>query len=162
MTRPRACFNIKKHLSVYSQFPLQWRHNGCDGVSTHRCFHCLLNRLFGRRSKKTSKHQSVTGLYDRNHRWPVDSPHKGPVTQKMFPFDDVIMHYRDKTVSCFIMGIPILVRHYLYIETPPSFRERTLWGVLPWVNSPHKGPVTRKMFPFDDVIMTGLQTLPIV
>ena len=26
------------------------------------------------------------------HRWPVDSPHKGPVTRKMFPFDDVIMH----------------------------------------------------------------------
>ena len=25
------------------------------------------------------------------HRWPVNSPHKGPVTQKMFPFDDVIM-----------------------------------------------------------------------
>ena len=24
------------------------------------------------------------------------------------------------------------------------------------VNSPHKGPVTRKMFPFDEVIMTGL------
>ena len=25
------------------------------------------------------------------HRWPVDSPHKWPVTRKMFPFDDVIM-----------------------------------------------------------------------
>ena len=25
------------------------------------------------------------------HRWPVNSPHKGPVTPKMFPFDDVIM-----------------------------------------------------------------------
>ena len=25
------------------------------------------------------------------HRWPVNSPHKGPVTWKMFPFDDVIM-----------------------------------------------------------------------
>ena len=25
------------------------------------------------------------------HRWPVDSPHKGPVTRKMAPFDDVIM-----------------------------------------------------------------------
>ena len=24
------------------------------------------------------------------HRWPVGSPHKGPVTRKMFPFDDVI------------------------------------------------------------------------
>ena len=25
------------------------------------------------------------------HRWPVNSPHKWPVTQKMFPFDNVIM-----------------------------------------------------------------------
>ena len=25
------------------------------------------------------------------HRWPVNSSHKGPLTQKMFPFDDVIM-----------------------------------------------------------------------
>ena len=25
------------------------------------------------------------------HRWPVNSPHKGPVTRQMFPFDDVIM-----------------------------------------------------------------------
>ena len=26
------------------------------------------------------------------HRGPVNSPHKWPVTRKMFPFDDVIMH----------------------------------------------------------------------
>ena len=26
-----------------------------------------------------------------NHRGPVNSPHKWPVTRKMFPFDDVIM-----------------------------------------------------------------------
>ena len=26
------------------------------------------------------------------HRWPVNSPHKGTVTRKMFPFDDVIMY----------------------------------------------------------------------
>ena len=25
------------------------------------------------------------------HHWPVVSPKKGPVTRKMFPFDDVIM-----------------------------------------------------------------------
>ena len=25
------------------------------------------------------------------HRWPVNSPHKGPVTRKIFPFDDIIM-----------------------------------------------------------------------
>ena len=39
------------------------------------------------------KHQSFTSLaFVREiHLWPVNSPHKCPVTQKMFPFDDVIM-----------------------------------------------------------------------
>ena len=39
------------------------------------------------------KHQSYTSLafVRRIHRWPVISPHKGPVTRKMFPFDDVII-----------------------------------------------------------------------
>ena len=40
---------------------LQWRHNGRDGVSNHQPRDCLLNRLFRRRSKKTSKLR-VTGL----------------------------------------------------------------------------------------------------
>ena len=35
-------------------YTLQWHHNGCDGVSNHQPHHCLLNRLFRRRSKKTS------------------------------------------------------------------------------------------------------------
>ena len=39
------------------------------------------------------KHQSSASLaFVRGiHRWPVNSPHKGPVTRKMFPFDEVIM-----------------------------------------------------------------------
>ena len=44
---------------------LQWRHNGHDSVSNHQPHHCLLNRLFGRRSKKTSK-LCVTGLFAGN------------------------------------------------------------------------------------------------
>ena len=42
-------------------FPLRWRHNGHDSVSNHQPHHCLLNRLFRRRSKKTSKLR-VAGL----------------------------------------------------------------------------------------------------
>ena len=40
------------------------------------------------------KHQNSTSLaFVRGiHREPVNSPHKGPVTRKMFPFDDVIMY----------------------------------------------------------------------
>ena len=34
---------------------LLWRHNGCDGVSSHQPQDCLLNRLFRHRSKKTPK-----------------------------------------------------------------------------------------------------------
>ena len=37
-----------------------WRHNGRGGVSNHQPHDCLLNRLFRRRSKKTSKFR-VTG-----------------------------------------------------------------------------------------------------
>ena len=44
---------------------LQWRHNGCDGVSNHQSRDCLLNRLFRHRSKKTSKLR-VTGLCEGN------------------------------------------------------------------------------------------------
>ena len=44
---------------------LQRRHNGPDRVSNHQPHHCLLNRLFRRRSKKTLK-LCVTGLYAVN------------------------------------------------------------------------------------------------
>ena len=72
-----------------AHFTLQWRHNGRDRVSNHQPHDCLLNRLFRRRSKKTSKLR-VTGLYAGNSPGQVNSPHKGSVTRKMFPFGDVI------------------------------------------------------------------------
>ena len=40
---------------------LRWRHNERNGVPNHQCFDCLLNRLFRRRSKETSKLR-VTGF----------------------------------------------------------------------------------------------------
>ena len=63
---------------------LQWRHNERDGVPSHQPHDCLLHRLFGCRSTSLA---CVRGIY----RGPVNSPHKGPVARKMFPFDDVTM-----------------------------------------------------------------------
>ena len=39
------------------------------------------------------KHQSSASLAFAQgiHQWPANSPHKGPATIKMFPFDDIIM-----------------------------------------------------------------------
>ena len=52
---------------------LQWRHNEHDGVSIHQPHDCLLNCLFGRRSKKTSKLR-VTGLCAGNSQGTGEFP----------------------------------------------------------------------------------------
>ena len=48
------------------------------------------------------KHQSSASLaFERGiHWWPVNSLHKWPVAQKMFPFDDVIMELGHNSKSC--------------------------------------------------------------
>ena len=48
--------------------------------------------IFQEQLKELSKLR-VTGLVRGIHRWPVDSPHKGPVTRKKFPLDDGIIFY---------------------------------------------------------------------
>ena len=50
------------------------------------------------------------------HRWPVDSPHKEPVTGKMFAFDDVIMR-------CYVVFWFSISQFYLYLS-----------GLLNWHN----------------------------
>ena len=64
------------------------------------------------------KHQSSASLaFVRGiHRWPVNSPHKGPVTRKIFPFDDVIMslHFKHQQQS-----MPL---HDRWSDTPSGTR----------------------------------------
>ena len=66
---------------------LRWRHNGCDSVSNDQPRECLLRRAHQRKHQSSASLAFVRGI----HRRPVNSPHKWPVTRKMFPFDDVIM-----------------------------------------------------------------------
>ena len=142
------------------------------------------------------------------HRGLMNSPHKWPVTRKMFPFDDVIMCWcpmqywskHDDVIKWkhfprywpFVRGIyqsPVnpphigqwrgalsyndvimgtiasqitnltIVYSIIYSDTDQRKHQSSaslafVWGIHRGpVNSPHKWPVTRKMFPFDDVIM---------
>ena len=100
-------------LVLHLTFPytLRWRHNERDSVSNHQPHDCLLNGLFRRRLKKTSKLR-VTGLCAGNSPGPVNSPHKGPVKRKMFPFDDVIIIW-----YVFILGG---LCRYVYSRFVPS------------------------------------------
>ena len=54
------------------------------------------------RAQIRKKHQSPASLaFVRGIHWgPVNSPHKWPVTRKMFPFDDVIMLFNTMYLTC--------------------------------------------------------------
>ena len=60
----------------------------CDSV--HLKIDCLLSSLFRLTSTKTSKHR-ITGPLWENHRWLMDSHHKGPVMWKMYSWHYAIM-----------------------------------------------------------------------
>ena len=69
-------------------------------------------------------HSSASLAFVRGiHRWPVNSPHKWPVTRKMFPFDDVIVN-EDIFVS--VVGSPYPV----VVESEPKDAEGQKIGVL--------------------------------
>ena len=91
-------------------YTLHWRHIDHDGVSNHQPHGCLLNRLFRRRSTKTSKLR-VTGLCVGKSPGPVNSPHKGPVTRKMFPFDDIIMNVGEYGMHVKLIDVHIKSTH---------------------------------------------------
>ena len=125
---------------------LRWHHNERDGVSNHQPHDCLFNRLFRRRSKKTSKFR-VTGHCAGNSLVTGEFPHMGAVTRKMFPFDDVIMESasNDESVSMSwrlrspIWSIALLLSATCILMTSSNRNIIRVTGPLWPVNSPHKG-----------------------
>ena len=104
---------------------LQWRHNGRDGVSNHQPHHCLLKRLLGADQRKQQSSALLT-FVGGIHRRPVNSRHKGPVTQKMFLFDDVIMVLWNM-ISTACPESPYCVKHLKYDITCVF---RVAWSML--------------------------------
>ena len=89
----------------HDDYPLRWRHNVHDGVSNHQPHHCLLNRLFGCRSKKTSTFR-VTGLCAGNSPGTGEFLAQMASNMEMFPFDDVIMHAKNVPLTTQYAEIP--------------------------------------------------------
>ena len=110
---------------------LQWRHNEHDGVSNHQPHDCLFNRLFMCISKETSRLR-VTGLCEENS--PLNSPHKGPVTWKMLPFDDLIMNIHTTPshhgVSLSRISGRQSQRLMFNCHAPAIYRNVTIWSAL--------------------------------
>ena len=69
-----------------------------------------------RKHKNSASLAFVRGI----HQWPMDSPHKGTVMRKMFPFDAVIMrnvHFRVASNCCTVRKY--LREHYEFIYRYP-------------------------------------------
>ena len=101
---------------------LQWRHNERDSASNHQPRDCLLNRLFRRRSKKTSKLR-VTGLCAGN------SPGTDFPAQMVSNAEKVSIwwrHHNNHPASrrCHRLIMAGSIRHF-----PPNFNYR---DILTW------------------------------
>ena len=87
---PAICFpenSEKLHVIHYSDIIMSAMASQTTGVLIVYSTNCSDADL--RKHQSSMSLAFVWGI----HRWPVNSPHKGPVTWKMFPFDDVIMSF---------------------------------------------------------------------
>ena len=106
-----------RKITVWS---LQWRHKERYGVSNHRRLDCLQNRLFRRRSKKTSKLR-VTPAQGTSNSKNVSIWWRLHVQMSQHPNDELRWGHDIETLSALL-----------------ALCEGNYWS--PAVN-PHKGPV---------------------
>ena len=88
-------------VAIAHQYPLLWRQNGYGSVSNHQPHDCLLNRYADadhRRHQSSASLAFVRGI----HRWPVNSPHKWPVTLIFF---SIWWRHHVKSEPALIQGI---------------------------------------------------------
>ena len=149
---------------------LQWRHIGV-----------MAPQITGNATACTKENIKIRVTCPLWGKSPVHSPIKGLVTRKVFPDHDDVMtktaqkrrfetncttngnlkfpnycfHYSDVIMGAMASQITSLTIVYSTVYSCENIKAPRHWSLWP-VNSPHKWPVTRKMFPFDDVIMAAI------
>ena len=112
-----------------------WRHNERNGVSNHRCLHCLLTCWFRRRSKKTSKFRVTAGrgisaeTCGLDDVFPPDDLSSGPYTQSIIRF--------------FFLYIKLMCPYFILLIYTDGERDG-LWMACPFRTL----VVLYRMFPF--------------
>ena len=143
----------------------------------HLYFDCDVEETMPKNVPKTvtqRRRQCIGKRYRIRHGWKSlpnrltsDKKSVFMVTHALFWFLHVILcpdrakHYSDVIMSAMasqITGVSIVCSSVGWgadqREHQSSASLTFVWGIVRWlVNFPHKGPVTRKMFPFDAVIM---------
>ena len=134
--------------------PLRWRHNELDSVSNHQPHDCLLNRLFRRRSMKTSKLR-VTDLCAGN------SPGTGEFSAQMASnAENVSIWWRHHVtiISC-IIGIVFDPVVFLIHWSRPKLLQMTFSKAFVSIKLSCLIQISLKLFPRVQLTMTRCMEL---
>ena len=107
----------------------------------------------------------VQSIFIQAHVMLKQPPMAPVMTKSLWQPTVTSIHHNDVTMGTMASQITSLTIVYSAVYSGTDQRKHQssaslafVWGIHRGpVNSPHKGPVTRKMFPFDDVIMTCAQ-----
>ena len=83
----RHCKNTNSHVLTYHYNDVTRSAMASQITSIKTVYSTVYSSSDQRKHQSSRSLDFVMGI----HRWPGNSPHNGPVTRKMFPFDDVIM-----------------------------------------------------------------------
>ena len=101
----KICQSMKIHLHDILLYMHTYWYTYTDPYINHYCdvimsamasqitsFTIVYSNVYSGADQRKHKSSASLAFAWGFHRWSVNSPHKGPVTRKMFPFDDVIMN----------------------------------------------------------------------
>ena len=155
------CYNMMKFLPHYSNVKciivMSW---WGDDVSNHQPHHCLLNRLFRRKSKKISKLR-VTGLCEGNSlvtgEFPAQRASNAENISIWWHHQGMTRHPDSPAYQLFFFPSSLISKETskLHITDPLWWESNSDWWI-PFTN----GPVMQKVFPLHDVIMNSSQKIP--
>ena len=100
----RTCMSLiyvhctKSLIPMNNVDPRQWKLHYNDVImsmvaSQITSFTIVYSSIYSGANQREYQNSASLAVVRGIHRWPVNSSHKGSVTRKMLPFDDVIMNY---------------------------------------------------------------------
>ena len=147
-----------------------WRNQGAVSIKGYRRINIAIHFIRIRRSHDRFIFKIWISVMKRRIQYSKEGRGRGSIhnvhynIHTIFFFVD-LLHYDDVIMGAIASLITSLTIVYstIYSGTDQSKHQSSASLVFVWgihrgpVNSPHKWPVTRKMFPFDDVIMMPCQ-----
>ena len=143
----QSCLNMKdickRYVCTSLRFVKSFDHsvtsNDRHSDSNDRWFHCL-SIFFSCGYQRNHQSSTLLAFFRGIHWWQVDSPHKGPVTRKTSPCDDVIM------LSGFMRHVYQYLSEIVWLPTMTSSNENIfrVTGPLCWEFTGHRWiPLTK-------------------